>query len=540
MSKKILCANKLKFADLSNIYYALVAISLHIISILNIYRQIKVLMFTLMVDLSTQITERLEQNNHPNDLQNLDQLHQNLLSSKFFITNQFATSITFLVLSIVSMFWFGFFSLFKTGNLSNDNVQLGNHMITIDNFKKYRVQIITNNEYSLKNESTPLNFSLSSLSSPQSDTSGSSSFTSSSTSFMSSGSTDSSMLKPKFFTLIRIFYLPPLNCCFHLLMCYFLVLVKLDLAKFQQAYDVSEKLSNESLFINSTNCISEYEIDLNHINYIIALIVLNFKLTRVYCKMNHLYSLIVFIQLTLFGVIDLGTYSAFETLFKTQNTRDNLSARIEQSDLKSILFNDKNVSLSSKSDSLFLENEILLILAYSSSWLLNIIYLSSFNIFGFSFFRQAHLKIRYKYDQYILRYSTKNIDTDKKSTTKNSSLNLNHNLRVENSSIFSKIGVKNQYKAILVGILFLLVLEAFRVPLIYSFYIKYFQTNSRDVYLIALILHLIYLVSNALFWILMSFKTDWTVKFTSDFRVLFWNRLFTEYFYARNPKKVWF
>ncbi len=533
MNSQFSCANRLKFADLSNIYYALIAIALHLISILGAYKQIKVFMFTLMVDLSTQITELLENNDQATNLQNLDMLQENLSSSKFLITNQFATSITLLVFSIVSMFWFALFSLFKTGNLSNDNVQLGNDIITSEILKNQKIQAATTNDFSPKNDSAPLDFSLSSSSSPRSQTSRSS-FFSSSASFFSTNSTETNQLKLKLLTLIRIFYLPPLNSCFHLLMCFFMFLVRLDLVKFQKTYDISRKSSNESLLINLTDYVSEYAIDLNHMNYIIALIALNFKLTRVYSNMNRLYALIIFIQLTLFTVIDLTTYSAFEALFVSQHTRESLSARIRQSDLKNILFVDMNSTFNHSSDDLLIGSETLLILEYSVSWLLNILYLSSFNLFGFSFFRQAHLKIRHKYEQYLTSFTTKT------SNTKNNIQHSKPELQIEYSPMVSKIGVKNQYKAILIGIVSLLLIEASRVPLIYSFYTKYFHKNSREIYLVALILHLVYLVFNAFFWILLSFKTDWTVRFSADFRALFWNRLFTEYFHTQNSKKVCF
>jgi hypothetical protein len=42
---------------------------------------------------------------------------------------------------------------------------------------------------------------------------------------------------------------------------------------------------------------------------------------------------------------------------------------------------------------------------------------------------------------------------------------------------------------------------------------------------------LVYLLFNALFWIILSFKTQWDVKFTRQFRILLWHQIYVQYLY---------
>jgi hypothetical protein len=46
---------------------------------------------------------------------------------------------------------------------------------------------------------------------------------------------------------------------------------------------------------------------------------------------------------------------------------------------------------------------------------------------------------------------------------------------------------------------------------------------------------LVYLLYNAIFWIVLSFKKEWIVRFTPQFRVLLWHQLYSKHL-KRNRK----
>ena len=126
------CPN-LKLGDLGTILYAIIVVTLHSISLLLTMKHIKALMFSLMLDLSTNITNNLAQQF------SVEQVKLRLSDSRFFITNQFWLSITMLVLSSVFMILFLVSSIFKTGNLANDNNQIGNDLTIIEKTEDRKV-----------------------------------------------------------------------------------------------------------------------------------------------------------------------------------------------------------------------------------------------------------------------------------------------------------------------------------------------------------------------------------------------------------------
>ena len=281
------------------------------------------------------------------------------------------------------------------------------------------------------------------------------------------------------------------------------------------------------------------EIDLNYINYTFGFIVLGYKMTRVYSSINRFYGILVFLHVIVAAILNLIKLSAFRVLFKASGIRF-MSARIEQSSLKHLVnaddlyaaHNSTHPHSGHSADAMFLANDHLLIAAFLTAWTLSLLYLSALNFFGYSFFSQAQLKITCKYEQCLNQFLANQSSHAGKLKPRCKS-----GLQIEYKPILSKIGVQNQYKAILAGIVFLLATELFQIPFAYIFYMNYLRKNL-DIFLVALCGQLAYLVFNALFWILLSFKPDWTVRFTPNYRVLYWNRLFTQYFHAQNSKKV--
>lgn len=128
------CPN-FKIGDLGTILYAIIVAILHSISLLLTMKHIKALMFSLMLDLSTNITKNLVHQF------SVEQVKQRLSDSRFFITNQFWLAITMVVISSLFMIMFLLSSIFKTGNLANDNKQIGNDLTIIEKLDDKKVNI---------------------------------------------------------------------------------------------------------------------------------------------------------------------------------------------------------------------------------------------------------------------------------------------------------------------------------------------------------------------------------------------------------------
>lgn len=310
------------------------------------------------------------------------------------------------------------------------------------------------------------------------------------------------------------------------------------LSNFTDSHEIKSLINLNQIF---TKSLGGYVINIVHVNSLLAFLALGFKITRVYSSMNRFYSMLIAIHMTIFTILNITTYTAFETFFKT-NSLKSLSIRIMESHLKGLISignskNDSDQVLPKQTSIMFMESDKVVLVMYLAGWIMNIVYLSTLNLFGYSFYKHAQLKLKHKYENFLAQYITSN-KNGFKSNMKNPHMpHFKPEIQTEFSPIMSKIGVKNQYRSILIGIVLLLATELLRMPLVYTFYIKYFRTNIK-IYLFALIGQLAYLIFNALFWIFLSFKTQWAVRFTGSFRVLYWNRLFTEHFYSQHLKKV--
>ena len=317
-----------------------------------------------------------------------------------------------------------------------------------------------------------------------------------------------------------------------------LIDIQIGLSNFTDSEELKSFIKLNQIF---TKTLGSYVLDITHLNCLIAFLALSFKVTRVYSCMNRFYAMLIAIHMGLFTILNITTYTAFETLFKT-NSLKSLSVRIMESNLKGLISignsrNDSNQILPKETSIVSMESDKVVLGVYLAGWTMNLIYLSTLNLFGFSFYKHAQLKLKHKYENFLAQYITSNRNGFKSAIKNPHMPHFKPEIQPEYSPIMSKIGVKNQYRSILIGIVLLLATELLRIPLVYSFYIKYFRTNV-EVFLFALVGQIAYLIFNALFWIFLSFKTQWVVRFTGSFRVLYWNRLFTEHFYSQHLKRV--
>ena len=303
--------------------------------------------------------------------------------------------------------------------------------------------------------------------------------------------------------------------------------------------------STSKLFNFKKKVPNKFQIDSNFINYSLAFLVFSLKFTRIYSRMNLLYATLVLVHLLLFMISNLTMYPALEII-----CRNNLKHQKNISTSDSIFDTLKNESFISNSHLYKLvpsafDNQKFMIVTYVLSWLLNLIYLASLNVFATSFYKDAQLKIKYKFESYLNYYSANETksnvlgESGKKIIYDNNIVNpfLLQSNQTDSIVLYhgnddDGSGTK-QYKAIIGGIFLLLLTETFRLPFVYSCYIKYF-IYSFDVYLLALSFQLVYLLFNAIFWIILSFKKEWSVHFTPQFRILLWHELYSQYFNRDN------
>lgn len=566
--------NKCKFGceSLNTVCYALIAICLYLISLSFIINEYKLLIFSIEYDLSIKLAENLfERKNETNIL---------AIKSKNFIINQFATSIIFLIFSFLFMLIFAFVSFFKFGYSINNNIRLGRDFVLIKPCKLFSSK---KGEYSFNNNnnttSSPITSSTTSFlpSSNISTTtdeilssisvsccsaksspvlSSSSSFASASTSSTSSTADRVNSSIDKSISQFS-FYLPPINSCLHMIMCFCFLMSRLNLEKFKltndlftynQQYDKYRKNKlNATLLVKrllhikygNTSRSKLYEfinfglelantlkLDLNYFNYIIGFIVFLIQFTRIHSSMNKYYSFVIFTHLSLFTISSLTSYCSFENIFKSNLIK--LTSKIASNDELKILIkvnttylnnNAIRTSTPSKYTPDLFNNESFLISCYVISWLLNLVYLSSLNAFATTFYMRQFGKLRFKFE-FFLNKRNKNI----------SIIQMEHDKGIKSYFKKEKYKYKEnntleiQYKIIITGIVILLLIEIFRIPFLYLCFCKYLFSSS-EIYLVTLLFELIYLVFNSFIWILFSFKTKWRVHFSSKFRVLLWNKM---------------
>lgn len=296
---------------------------------------------------------------------------------------------------------------------------------------------------------------------------------------------------------------------------------------------------------------NKMHIDLNYLNYFIAFLMFLFKFTKIYSKANTLYAFLVFVHLLLFALLNFSTFPAFEIIFKTNNklnksksvySKSNGSLLVNKSanstDFFSLIQNKNyisNANLQKLMPDLF-DSEVFMLSTYILSWLLNLVYLSSLNVFAISFYRDAQAKIKTKYENYLNKYG---VDSDSADLRNNiyDNYTKHKGANTQTHKNPNQKRVKNQYKAIIIGIFVLLITETCRLPFVYSCYIKYFVYNL-DIYLLALMFQLVYLLYNALFWIILSFKKEWLVRFTPQFRILLWHHLYSQHFNEQHKSLI--
>ena len=560
----------------TSIIYASFTIFFYLISFIFIVKEIKSLMFSLEFELSVHLFQNI--------IANKSELHR-IENSKNFAISQFSTSIVFLAISFVAMICFAVISFFKIGQLANCDAKLGHDFVVI----KPLESLIKNKkkDYNLsKSGSSQATNSMiaSSYSSTTDEIFSSNSVsccsTESSSSTLSSDSFASSTLSTpsepsdalEHFHLINeksisqlIYYFPPLSSCIHLLMCFCLLISRLSLEKFKLNNDLlKHNLENNHSKPNRLNASvfligllraepsaaqidifkfwldisSSMKLDLNYFNYFFGYVALTYRFTQIHSYMNKFYALILFLHLVLLTILNLTTYQAFEIILKSnlEKLTSQIASNPELSTLIKINSSYLNVSMNEQQKYMpdILSNDNFLIASYSVSWLISLIYLSSLNAFAVSFYMQALSKLKFKFENVLNRHNIRKQDILTSFQIRNFEYikppkvglisSSNNVLGRENIENIEK-NIETQYKIIITGIILLLFSETCRIPFIYLFFYKYLF-SGLDVYLIAISFQLVYLIFNAIIWIILSFRTgNWRVHFSSKFRVMLWNKL---------------
>ena len=124
-------------SNIGNQFYAISTVTIHTIIMFTTVTRMRALMRSLIYDLNENISQTLERRQ---ESLNSAEVQKILVNSRYFVTNQFSSSIALLVFSALFLICFAVTSFFKTGNLANDNIQLGDDLVAIDNIKYKKVR----------------------------------------------------------------------------------------------------------------------------------------------------------------------------------------------------------------------------------------------------------------------------------------------------------------------------------------------------------------------------------------------------------------
>lgn len=527
----------IRCGSIGSILYGSIAISLYVISLACLVNELKNLIFSLEFELSIRIAEKLIKTN-----QTIHVIH-----SKYFVINQFLAPICLLTFSFLTMILFSILCFFNVTNLSNGDHRFGHDLIQVNLNAKKKSKKLTQ-EYNFNNFSLSASSASDEVmstisacssnisSSPARSTTSSSACSSSSSSTTSEFSTVSANYnhKPKFFFFLC---LPPINTCLHFSMCILLLMCKLNLDRFQQSNDLfKENQNSNQLRLNATVLITQLMgfqfvflsdmkdfidyfklIDINYFNLIFAYLTLMFRLVRAHYTLNKNYSLLLLLNLILFTLLNILTTNAFEAIFKGNSIK--LSETIASNEELKHLIELSNSTSSTRDNSKFIpnvfKNDFILMISFKLSFMLNLMYFSSFNAFSLSFYVREYDKIKIKLETLLQEHDKRFNHSYLFSIKKKSQPNKKSN---------GDYSIESQYRIIIIGIVLLLATELLRIPIIYLIFFKYLFLNSKS-FLFVLIVQLVYLMYNAIVWFVFSFKTSWSVHFSSNFLMLLWNQL---------------
>ena len=139
------------------------------------------------------------------------------------------------------------------------------------------------------------------------------------------------------------------------------------------------------------------------------------------------------------------------------------------------------------------------------------------------------MKLIAKYKCYLNRYYNFPVSISSVSSSSSGASTASSNSTSSSATTnicISGTHVFSQYKAIIFGIVILLLIELLQIPYLYNCYSSY---SLHVVYLIALLVQLMYLLLNAFIWIILTLKNKWKLNFTLKFQILLWHTLFYNY-----------
>jgi hypothetical protein len=486
--------------ELNNIFYIIIVLILNLISILNIIFKLKYII-------------EFNDNNHAYDIYMIINNHYQILISLVLII---ILTILFLRYSLISA---------KTDNLAINNNQLGDDLVTIcqENLNK-----ISSTYFS--KSSTSSESSISPTPSLECD--------------LSPLARSLKKYRPSFSEKIKFykkFYSLPVNIMFHLIVCLVILLVKIflklkisdlqSLSPNTTLVQINNNNNNNTLVVsNYNNNNNNYQIfshadlsnlfynsqiliNIDYFNYFFALLMLLIKFSRVYMKLNTFFTTILIINLFVYMIQNLSTILTIDFIFTLPKP---VAKSYENTNLVFLKFVVINI----------FQNKLFLLLSYLTSWFLNLFYYTAFNIYIIYYYNKAHLKLIAKYKCYLNRYYNPPLSTGTSSSASSTSSTASTTYSIMETVHQTSLLVLTQYKAIIFGIVILLMIEVLQIPYLYTCYSSY---NFNIAYLIALLIQLVFLLLNAFIWIILTLKQKWKFNFTLKFQILLWHTLFYNY-----------
>ena len=522
--------------ELNNVFYVIIVELLNLISLINIIFKIKYL-----IELNDFV-----------DIYSILQKFYPLCINLFVIV---VLTVLFLRYSLVSV---------KCENLATNGFQLGDDLILINE---------ENENFKPRNSHNTTTTTYFAASLTQSSTSSESSISPTPSSTFESAQLDGKKLlkqkqdklsiceKVKFYTK---FYFLPTNIVLHLITCLVILLTKMLISmNLNEILDKNQNTTFTILNTNNTITVSSFVnlnsnryfqvfgltelqnlfynnqilINIDYFNYFFALLMFMINISRVYIKLNSFFAIILIINLFIYMIQNLFTILTIDYILTIPiSTSQKSSNWSEKSGIAFIKIIIKYV----------FDNKLFILISYLLSWLFNLIYYTAFNIYCIYFYNKAHLKLISKYKCYLNRYynfygnntpsASSSSSSSTASTASTASTSSSASSTYINETCFTGSHVFSQYKAIIFGIVILLLIEVLQIPYLFNCYSNY---NAHICYLIALLVQLIYLLLNAFIWIILTLKHKWKLNFTLKFQILLWHTLFynylNEYYGSMNP-----
>lgn len=283
--------------------------------------------------------------------------------------------------------------------------------------------------------------------------------------------------------------------------------------------------------------VSENTIGLDYLNFMIALINFSCKVCQTFWSSSKSFTFLLFSFTSLMIVVLSNSYSTFEILLKSNNLKV-----IAQNFL---FFAYKNDNKRDNGINLMQDygHDLILALIFIISAIFLFINVFLFGKYGFGKFNFYKIKLQNNLNKYIQKnYADKEFlsDISSKNRTeisieksdsisncspKSHSEQSSFNTSITNSKYLCDFNFIKSYKENIFSSILLLCYCIIRSLFIYELIIVY-KFTSDSLILVQVCLEILLIMVWIILLIFLTFKENWTFKFDSNYKILFWNHIY--------------